>query len=252
MIFMSSPYTARLNAKASRYQTPGAFSVCRSGWRKDIGCRQPIGKNEYNVDSTWIFSIKYFTFGMTGAQPRAAMQEANLINTPKLVFLLRQKTKYGFSILYDKYAASLYGVISRIVADPSAGEDVLQEVFVKVWNHIGQYDENKGAFYTWLVNIARNAAIDHLRTVQRKVQLKNQLDLAGEYIDERPLYQQAENLGLKTSVAKLEQKHRAVIDLLYFYGCTQEEVAKILNLPLGTVKTRARAALKILRNQLTK
>ena len=251
MIFTSSPYTARLNAKPSRYQAPDAFCICRSVWRKDDECRQLIGKNEYNVDSTWIFSIKFFTFGITGALSRAPMQEANPINTSKLVFLLRQKTRYGFAVLYDKYAASLYGVISRMVTDPSASEDVLQEVFVKVWNHIGQYDESKGAFYTWLVNIARNAAIDHLRTMQRKVQLKNQLDLAGEYMDERPLYQQAENLGLKTSVAKLEQKYRAVIDLLYFYGCTQEEAAKILNLPLGTVKTRARAALQVLRNQLT-
>jgi RNA polymerase sigma factor (sigma-70 family) len=220
--------------------------------KKDFGFQQFIGKNEYIVDSVWVFIINFFTFGVIGAQPRTPMQQANLINTSEFVFLLKQKTKYGFTILYDKYAASLYGVISRIVTDPSASEDVLQEVFVKVWNNIGQYDESKGAFYTWLVNIARNAAIDHLRTVQRKVQLKNQMGLANEYIDERQLYHPAENLGLKTSIAKLEQKYRAVIDLLYFYGCTQEEVAKILNLPLGTVKTRARAALQILRNQLTK
>ena len=204
------------------------------------------------MDSVWIFIIKFFTFGVIGAQPRTPMQQANLINTPELVFLLRQKTKYGFAILYDKYAAPLFGVISRIVTDPSTSEDLLQEVFVKIWNNIGQYDETKGAFYTWLVNIARNASIDHLRTMQRKVQLNNRMGLASECTDERQLYYQAENAGLKTSVAKLEQKYRAVIDLLYFYGCTQEEVAKILNLPLGTVKTRARAALQILRNQLTK
>lgn len=203
------------------------------------------------MDSIWIFILKFFTFGITGAQPRTPMQQANQINTPELVLLLRQKTKYGFTVLYDKYAASLFGVISRIVTGSSA-EDVLQEVFVKVWNNIDQYDESKGAFYTWLVNIARNAAIDHLRTTRRKIQLKNQIGLANEYIDERQLYQQAENAGLKTSVAKLELKYRAVIDLVYFYGCTQEEAAKILNLPLGTVKTRARAALQILRNQLTK
>ena len=179
------------------------------------------------------------------------MQSVTFIETPALVSLLKQKSTNGFSILYDKYAPNLYRIICKIVQDSVAAEDVLQEVFVKVWKNIGNYDEQKGSLYTWLINITRYTAIDYLRSGQRKQQLKNQIVTGNEYIEEKPSSSVSESAGLKAIVAKLEPKYREVIDLLYFYGHTQDEVSKILDLPLGTVKTRARAGLQILRNQLS-
>lgn len=181
----------------------------------------------------------------------AHMQPVATIQTPDLVSLLKEKSSEGFSILYDKYAPYLFGVVCKIVQDSATAEDVLQEVLVKVWKNIETYDESKGAFYTWLINITRYTAIDYLRSSQRKQRLKNQIALASEYMEEKHSHAFSESLGLKAIVAKLEPKYREVIDLLYYYGHTQDEVSKILDLPLGTVKTRARAGLQILRNQLT-
>lgn len=153
--------------------------------------------------------------------------------------------------MYDHYAPTLYGVISRVVNDATTAEDVLQETFVKVWKNIEHYSEEKGTFFTWLLNITRYTAIDYLRSRQHKQKLKSQDSPDNEYVREQVYLQSAvEYTGLKGLVAKLEPKYREVIDLLYFWGYTQDEVAKILNIPLGTVKTRARAGLQILRSQL--
>lgn len=179
------------------------------------------------------------------------MQAVISIETPVLISLLREKSRDGFSILYDKYASYLYGLICKIVHDEIAAEDVLQDVFVKIWKNIENFNEEKGTFYTWLINIARYTAIDYLRSRHRKQQLKNQMVTGNEYIEEKSSYGLAEDAAIKVIVAKLEPKYREVIDLLYFYGYTQDEVSKKLDLPLGTVKTRARTALQILRNKLS-
>ncbi|MBS1563455.1 MAG: sigma-70 family RNA polymerase sigma factor [Bacteroidetes bacterium] len=168
-----------------------------------------------------------------------------------LVEKLKQRNRGSFNELYDHYSSTLYGVICRVVNDPATAEDVLQETFVKVWKNIGHYSEDKGTFFTWLLNITRYTAIDYLRSRQHKQKLKNRDTTDDEYVREQVYLQSAvEYTGLKGLVAKLEPKYREVIDLLYFWGYTQEEVARILNIPLGTVKTRARTGLQILRNQL--
>jgi RNA polymerase sigma-70 factor, ECF subfamily len=173
------------------------------------------------------------------------------IATPQLIELLRQKSRQGFSHLYDNYAPALYGIICNIVKDTAAAEDVLQDAFVKVWKNIEYYKEEKGTLFTWLLNITRYTAIDYLRSRQHKQQLKNQNLTDSEYIEGRAYVQpNVENAGLRGLVAKLEPKYRQVIDLVYFRGYTQDEVSKILDMPLGTVKTRARMGLQILRNQL--
>ena len=177
------------------------------------------------------------------------MQAGTSIETPALILLLKQKSSEGFAILYDKYGSYLHGIICKMVRDEIAAEDVLQDVLVKVWKNIGHFNEEKGSFYTWLINIARYTAIDYLRSRQRKQQLKNQMVTGNEYMEEQSLGL-SEDAGLKMIVTKLDAKYREVIDLLYFYGYTQDEASKKLNLPLGTLKTRARTALQILRNQL--
>jgi RNA polymerase sigma-70 factor (ECF subfamily) len=179
------------------------------------------------------------------------MQPGSSIETPSLVVLLKEKSRHGFSILYDNYAENLYGVICKIVKDDTAAEDILQEVFVKVWKNIEQFDAQRASLYTWLVNITRYTAIDYLRSGQRKRQMKNQILTGNEYIEEKPV-DFSDRWALQAVVGELEPRYREVIDLIYYYGYTQEEVSKILNSPLGTVKTRARKGLQILKSRLSK
>lgn len=173
------------------------------------------------------------------------------IATYDLVELLRQKNRDGYNQLYERYAGTLYGIIFKIVTDTSTAEDILQDTFVKVWKNINNYSAEKGSFFTWLLNITRYTAIDYLRSKQHKQKTKTQTTTDNEYIQEA-IYtvNNVDNSSLKGLVAKLEPKYREVIDLVYFWGYTQDEVSKILNMPLGTVKTRARMGLQILRNNL--
>jgi RNA polymerase sigma-70 factor, ECF subfamily len=179
------------------------------------------------------------------------MSTISPIATHDLVELLRQKNRDGYNELYERYAATLYGIICKIVNDTSTAEDILQDTFVKVWKNIDNYSKEKGSLFTWLLNIARYTAIDYLRSKQHRQKLKNQTTTDNEYIQETfYTVDNLDNSSLKGLVAKLEPKYREVIDLVYFWGYTQDEVSKILNMPLGTVKTRARMGLQILRNNL--
>jgi RNA polymerase sigma-70 factor, ECF subfamily len=173
------------------------------------------------------------------------------IATYDLVELLRQKNRDGYNQLYERYADTLYGIICKIVTDAPTAEDILQEIFVKVWKNINNYSAEKGSFFTWLLNITRYTAIDYLRSKQHKQKIKTQTTTDNEYIQET-IYtvSNVENSNIRGLVAKLEPKYREVIDLVYFWGYTQDEVSKILDIPLGTVKTRSRMGLKLLRNNL--
>lgn len=153
-------------------------------------------------------------------------------------------------ILYDNYSSALYGVVFRIVQKEETAEDVLQEVFLKIWNQFKQYDPSKGRLYTWMMNIARNAAIDKIRSREFTNSVKNQtIDESVHNIDlGNGSSFNPETIGIKEIVGKLDPEHREIIDLMYFKGLTQIEVALKLHLPLGTVKTRSRAAIMKLRN----
>lgn len=172
------------------------------------------------------------------------------INSEELLLLVRQRSEKGFSVLYDNYSAALFGVISRIVKDNASAEDVLQESFVKIWRNIEQYDDCKGTFFTWMLNIARNASIDYVRSrpYLQKQRTGNEKDLNAPGVS--PVSpDNIEHIGVRGMVMNMETQYSEILNLLYFNGYTQEEVSEALNIPLGTVKTRARRALQILRNQ---
>lgn len=172
-------------------------------------------------------------------------------NETELVELLKKKDKLGFGLLYDNYAPTLLGVLLKIVEEKETAEDLLQEVFVKIWNSIDSYDAAKGRLYTWMLNITRNAGIDKLRSKDFRKEAQNQiLDKYVNGIKTDDLISKTDTIGLKKIVQHLKPEQYIIIDLLYFKGYTQSEVAKALDLPLGTVKTRARAALLELREKL--
>ena len=167
----------------------------------------------------------------------------------ELVSRLYKKDKLAFSYLYDNYASALYGVIFRIVQDEETAADVMQETFVKIWGNFSQYDKTKGKLFTWLVNVARNLAIDTTRSKSFKNQNKNlELDKVVGYIDSHKSTSfNPDQIGLKALLEKLRPEQQAIIDLAYFKGYTQIEIAEALNIPLGTVKTRMRMAIMQLR-----
>jgi len=160
---------------------------------------------------------------------------------------LKGKSKKAFEYLYDNYSPALYGVIFNVLRNEENSNDALQEVFVKIWNNFESYDPLKSRLYTWMLNIARNHAIDKLRsktTADRK-DLKKDKDFVERHGTQSAQF--IEGIGLRKLIDHLEEDQKVVIDLLYFQGFTQVEAAEELNIPLGTVKSRVRIAIHKLR-----
>ena len=170
----------------------------------------------------------------------------------ELVSLLKSRDRKAFSYLYDNYSSSLFTVIAQLVNDIEIANDVLQEVFINIWRKIDSYDPVKGRLFTWMLNIARNASIDTLRSRSYQNTRKNQsLQDNNEWTESgKPGSVNIDNIGLKRIVERLKKEHRVLIDLAYFKGYTHEEIAQIEDIPLGTVKTRIRNALMQLREYL--
>ena len=158
-----------------------------------------------------------------------------------LIIRLQDGDQIAFAIIYDNYSAALFGLISRIVLDPDAAQDVLQDSFVKIWKNASSYSFEKGTFFTWMLNICRNTSIDYLRKVKKEQENKNQMITENVDIEKQSMMN-VNTIGLKNIIDKLPEEQRIIIDYLYFRGFTQQELADELNLPLGTVKTRARNA----------
>lgn len=151
------------------------------------------------------------------------------------------------SLLYDKYAAALFGVVMRVVNSTEIAEEVLQDVFVKAWRNIDSYNAAKGRLFTWLLNIARNAAIDATRSKnfnRQNQSIETIVDIAAhDSTSPNP-----ETIGLKKLTEQLPPEQQTLVDYIYFKGYTQSETAEALNIPLGTVKTRLRAAMQNLKS----
>ena len=166
--------------------------------------------------------------------------------------LIKKKDLKAFEVLYENYSAALYGVIYRIVNSEELAQDLLQESFVKIWKNTGSYDPSKGRLFTWMLNIARNTAIDAVRSKQFRQDSQIQsIDNSVYSVNKRSkVTTPVDHIGVKEALPQLKEEHRLIIDMLYFGGYTQDEVSKELNVPLGTVKTRARAAIQHLREIL--
>lgn len=166
----------------------------------------------------------------------------------ELVALLKQNSEQGFSYLYDHYSAALYGVIFRMIQDEDKANDLMQDVFVKIWKNIDKYNESKGRLYTWMLNITRNSCIDSLRLVENKVNIQNLENTVYEIDRQEAVSIGLDETGIHEFMQRLKPERKQLLDMAYFEGYTQEEIAEKLGLPLGTVKTRIRAALQELRD----
>ena len=176
------------------------------------------------------------------------MNQPATYNENDLVTQLKERSEKAFGYLYDNYSGALYGIIHSILTDAETANDTLQDVFVNIWRKIDSYDPSKGRLFTWMLNVARNAAIDKLRSRSFRDGLKNQPISENVDISVGSAINPAINdVGLRKVVSRLKEEQRVLIDLSYFQGFTHEEIAKAMNIPLGTVKTRIRAALIQLR-----
>jgi len=170
----------------------------------------------------------------------------------ELVTLIRNRSTEAFKSLYDNYSAALYGVVLKVVEIEEQAQDILQDSFVKIWKNFSSYDASKGRLFTWMLNIARNTAIDSLRSKQGKMDNKIQSidDSVYQVNAQTNVTTSVDQIGLKDVLKKLKNEHLILIELVYFKGYTQDEISKELNMPLGTVKTRIRTALNQLREIL--
>ena len=169
--------------------------------------------------------------------------EINLVNS------IRSGDERSLTILYKMYSPALLGIITRIVKNDEVALDVLQECFMKIWKSVEQYEETRGRFFTWMARLAKNHAIDYLRGRSYINSCKNHDidDLYTEVDSRNNTSYNPETIGLRNLTAQLKGSQKVILDLIYFEGYTQTEVAEELNIPLGTVKTRLRMAIQILR-----
>jgi RNA polymerase sigma factor (sigma-70 family) len=173
------------------------------------------------------------------------------VNTTErnLVYSIKSGDQKTMSTLYTMYSPALLGIILRIIKFDEIAEDVLQETFVKIWKSIDQYQESKGKLFTWMARLAKNTAIDHLRG-RGYINSRKNSDLDEVFVEadkSNQMVYNPETIGLRKLTMNLCAPQKAILDLIYFQGYSQSEVAEELNIPLGTVKTRLRMAITTLR-----
>jgi RNA polymerase sigma-70 factor, ECF subfamily len=166
-------------------------------------------------------------------------------NISFLVSALKQKDQKAFAYLYDNYSAALYGIVFKIVNNEDDANDVLQEAFINIWKSIETYDAKKGGtLFTWMLNIARNKAIDRYRQKNRIGENQREIyivSIGNEHTNNSSIT--TDTIGMQKLINKIKPELQEVIQLHYFKGLTHQEITEITNLPLGTVKTRLRTAI---------
>jgi RNA polymerase sigma-70 factor, ECF subfamily len=171
-----------------------------------------------------------------------------------LIARLQRRDPQALAELYDQYGKMAYSLVLRVVRDKAIAEDLVQETFLRVWNRVHSIDAEKGSLGPWLLAIARNRAIDYLRSSAGRERKAVELDEA----DHASLYGEMEAgilisdqaRRVKVAMEKLAPNYRTVMELAYFEGLSQTEMAVRMGQPLGTIKTWVRAALQSLRDDL--
>lgn len=168
---------------------------------------------------------------------------------------LQRKEPQAMADLYDRFGRLAYSVILSVVRDPSIAEDLVQETFLRVWNRAQIFEAGRGALGPWLLTIARNRAIDHIRSASSRMQ-KNSFEFDARehpslFVDmEREVFNTDHARIIRKAIAQLNENQQKVIELAYYEGLSQTEMAERMGQPLGTIKTWVRSALKVLRGEL--
>jgi len=171
-----------------------------------------------------------------------------------LLVRLQKRDPQALAELYDRYGKMVYGLILRVVSDTGTAEDLVQETFLRVWNRAQGFDSERGAVGPWLMAVARNRAIDYLRSQGRRIRSSvefNETEHPSLFANLQTEMLQFDVIKrMKTALERLDGKQRRAIELAYFEGMSQTEIAERMGQPLGTVKTWVRRALQQLREEL--
>lgn len=186
----------------------------------------------------------------------ATLDQSDLDKDIELLRCISEGDRYAFSCFYDNYSRLLFAIAFRILNDQKEAEDVLQEVFLQIWDKAGSYKPELGKPSSWAVTLTRNKAIDYIRAGQRRSRL---LELASTEMLVRQPGAAAANESVRgrdgtelitSAVSELPADQRRAIELAFFTGLTQHEISETLQEPLGTIKARIRRGMMKLRGRL--
>ena len=164
----------------------------------------------------------------------------------------------AFEALYDRYSSTLYALLLRILNNPEDAQEVLQESFVKVWTSARMFDAERGSEVAWLISIARSKGIDRLRSRKIRSDRENdagrEISIHSSFVEKTTGAEVAmrsqESTAVRSALAELPDAQWIALELAYFEGLSQSEIAERLNEPLGTIKTRMQLGMKKLRERL--
>jgi RNA polymerase sigma-70 factor (ECF subfamily) len=189
-----------------------------------------------------------------------ALELSDSANDAELARRLQRREHQAMADLYDRFGRLAYSLIYAIVRDTGVAEDLVQETFLRIWNRVQGFDPDRGALGPWLLAVARNRAIDYIRSARARMD-RNVCELdfferaehgtSRNFVDmERDVLNADSARRIKAAMASLNQNQQKVIELAYYEGLSQTEMAERLGQPLGTVKTWVRTALKHLKDEL--
>jgi RNA polymerase sigma-70 factor, ECF subfamily len=209
--------------------------------------RQKSGRSVCDVAITGKMNLELPSQSIRKVSPEAA-----------LVSRMATGDESALSALYDLYAGQVLGLIMRVLTNRAEAEEILEEVFFQCWREAVRYDGSRGTVPAWLFSIARSRAIDRIRTRQRKDSRTSSIDdavPAGNIADDRcdpegDAVKSEYSTIVQAAMSELPAKQREMLELAYFSGLSQTEIAERTGEPLGTVKTRTRSAMTTLRDKL--
>lgn len=172
-----------------------------------------------------------------------------------LIERLRDHDPEALEAAYDRYSAVVYSLFLRITRDQSVAEDLVQELFIRVWNHVGSFDPERAALGVWILSVARNMGIDYVRSAHARFSARLQPMEQADRVERKERVEPEAVIDrgrtVKAAFETLNLKQRRVLELAYFQGLSQTEIANYLQEPLGTVKSWMRSALNCLRSTVS-
>lgn len=175
----------------------------------------------------------------------------------RLVAAMARGDKAAFARLYDQLAGPLFSLALRILGERGEAQELLQDIFLQTWRTAASYETGRGTVFSWLATLTRNRAIDRLRMRQRRSTLLAEgapdlqpAAMAGDHDSAGSLWQRERVAAVRSALAELTADQRQALELAYFGGLTQQEIAAKLNEPLGTIKARIRRGLLRLKDRL--
>jgi RNA polymerase sigma-70 factor, ECF subfamily len=192
--------------------------------------------------------------GVARGRLRSVVSNVAEPTAEELLLAAARGDQAAFSALYDRMAGLVFGIVRRVLRDPSQSEEVAQEVFVEVWRTATRFDPDRGSAQTWVLTMAHRRAIDRVRSEQasrdrtERIGIRDRVRAFDEVAEEVEL--RAEHDQVRDALSTLTELQREAVELAYYGGHTYREVAELLDAPLGTIKTRMRDGLIRLRDAL--